>query len=174
MTRAFSTVLVGAALFAVGAAGATGRQQLRIYAGASQAQFVDHSDDRARGAVQNPFNVDVDALLPVSKAMQKGGGPYPGDSATYSFKLYSDAGLKKKLGTAVYSCTFNFNKRALCSADFELTGGTMFAYGLADFTSPRFILAVNGGTGKYLGAHGQVSSAPAVKDAHRLDFVLLR
>jgi len=177
MTRVLSTALLAAALVALGAASASGRatapQKLTIYANATRAQFMDFSDDRTRGIAKNPFNANVDALLPQSEAKQKGGGPYPGDKAVYSFNLYRDAVLRKKIGSAVYVCSFNFNKRAYCSADYELTGGSMFAAGAADFSQKRFTLAVTGGTDKYLGASGQVSAVPAKKDAHRLSFLLL-
>lgn len=177
MTRLRRTwAAVGGAALAVAAASAGtaagGTQGLTLYANAVRVQFVDHSDDRARGITKNPFNADVDALLPKSKAKQKGGGPYPGDTATYSFQLFRDSGLTKSVGTAEYSCTFAFNKRAFCTANYYLKGGSIFASGPADFTSPRFQLAVTGGTNKYVGASGQVASAPAADNAHRLNFTI--
>ena len=72
----------------------------------------------------------------------------------------------------MYSCTFSFAKLALCQADFELSSGAMIASGPAHFTSTSLTFAVNGGSGKYLGARGQVSSAPTAKNAHRLTFLL--
>ena len=101
----------------------------------------------------------------------KGKGPQAGDNALYSFKLYSDSAFKKRVGSAVYSCIITFAHRALCEADFQLNSGAMFASGSANFDSTQFTLAVSGGTGSYLGARGQVSSAPAVSNAHRLTFV---
>jgi hypothetical protein len=166
-------LIAGVALLAAASAGAaTSRQALTIYAKAKQVQFVDHSDDRSRGVDQNPFGADTKALLPLTKEMEKGKGPYPGDNALYTFRLYGDPRLTNLVGTAVYSCTFNFQHHALCEASFELNGGTMFASGPADFNGSNFTLAVLSGTAKYLGARGQVSSAPAAaKDAHRLRFV---
>src|SRR5262245_43692159 len=165
-------MLAGFALLAVGTAGAaTSRQAPTFYAKAKQVQFVDHSDDRSRGVEQNPFGADTKSLLPLTKQMEKGKGPYPGDNALYTFKLYRDARLTKLAGTAVYSCTFNFQHHALCEASFELSNGSMFASGPADFDDADFTLAVVSGTAKYLGARGQVTSAPAAKDAHRLQFV---
>jgi hypothetical protein len=166
---------IGAALLtaAAASAGTAARtQSLTLYANAVRVQFVDHSDDRARGTTKNPFNADVDALLPKSKALQKGGGPYPGDTATYSFKLFRDPGLTKSVGTAEYSCTFAFNKKAFCTANYYLKSGAILASGPADFTSPRFQLALTGGTNTYLGASGQVASAPAGDNAHRLNFTI--
>jgi hypothetical protein len=165
-------LLAGAALVVAASAGAaSSRQALTVYAKAKQVQFVDHSDDRSRGAEQNPFAADTKSLLPLTKQMEKGKGPYPGDNALYSFKLYRDARLTRQIGTAVYTCTFNFQHHALCEASFELNGGNMYASGPADFDDADFTLAVLSGTAKYLGARGQVTSAPAAKDAHRLSFV---
>lgn len=166
-----------AALFAVGllsssAEAASDTHQLTIYARATQAQFVNHSDDRSRAIDANPFNADTKSLIPLTKKKEQGNGPFPGDNALYSFKLFSDAGLKKSVGSAVYSCTYNFSHQAICDANFQLNGGAMFASGPADFDATSFTLAVTGGTNKYFGARGQVSAGPASKDAHRLSFLL--
>jgi hypothetical protein len=174
---ALSAALAGASLAAVHVAAARAAvptKNLTVYAVASRAQFVDHSDDRARGATKNPFNINVDALLPKSKAKQKGGGPYPGDDVLYAFRLYRDARLTRPLGEADYSCTFSFNKQAFCSADFHLKGGTIFASGPTDFNSTTFRLAVTGGTDRYIAAAGQVAAVPAdAANTHRLSFTLL-
>lgn len=156
---------VGAAPFAL-AGESTAKRALTIYAVAARAQYTDHFDDRIRGDFRNPFNVDTKIPPP------KGKGPQAGDNALYSFKLYSDSAFKKRVGSAVYSCIITFAHRALCEADFQLNSGAMFASGSANFDSTQFTLAVSGGTGSYLGARGQVSSAPAVSNAHRLTFVL--
>jgi hypothetical protein len=175
MTRSalhrWATALVAAALLAVavpvGPAGAgAGRRALTIYAVATRAQFTDHSDDRTRSVFKNPFNVDGEVPGNTGK------GPHTGDNALYSFTLYSDTAFKKRIGSAVYACTFNVAHKALCEADFQLNGGAMFASGPANFDSTYFTLAVSGGTGKYLGTRGQVSSAPTGKNAHRLRFLL--
>jgi hypothetical protein len=163
---------LAAGLLAASSAGAQNRATFRIFARATQVQYLNHADDRARGTDENPFNADTKALIVPTKKKEAGGGPYPGDNGLFSFKLYKDAALKKTIGSAVYSCTFNFQKVALCEASFQLSGGTMSAAGPADFSDPTFTLAVDAGTGKYLGARGQVSSSPASKDAHRLVFVL--
>ncbi len=162
--------LLGVALTS-GSAGAVARG-LTIYARATQVQFVDHSDDRSRGAGSNPFGVDTKAVVPLTKEKEKGKGPFPGDNALYRFKLYSDPGLTRSAGTAVYSCTFNFVRHALCDAEFDLKSSTITASGPADFTSQHFTLAITGGDNRYLGARGQVTSAPAAKNTHRLEFTI--
>jgi hypothetical protein len=173
-------LLMGAALLAgrvasSSAAPTTGEQRLTLYAVATAAQFMDHSDDRARGDGNNPFDVDTKALAPVSAAKEKGKGPYPGDDALYSFKLYAGADLKQRVGSATYTCVYNFDQKALCEAFFSVNGSTLFASGPVDFTGTQFTLAVTGGTSKYLGTRGEVASAPAAKPAakneNRLDFV---
>jgi len=142
---------------------------LTVYAVATQAQFTNHADDRVRGEGSNPFNIDV-KKLPIPKS--NGKGPQAGDEARFAFKLYSDPGFKHRIGSASYSCTFNFGNKALCKADFELSSGALIASGPANFDSTALTMAVSGGTGEYLGLRGQVSSAPAGKNAHRLTFVL--
>jgi hypothetical protein len=157
--------VVALAGFAAQAARASGAgRSLAIYAVATRAQFTDHSDDRKRGELNNPFNADT--KLP-KKVVTRAG-----DEALFSFKLYSDAAHKHQIGSASYSCTYNSAHKALCEADFELKNGAMFASGPADFDTTTFTLAVSGGSGSYVGARGQVSSAPAAKDAHRLTFLL--
>jgi hypothetical protein len=170
-------IAVGALLSGPTASGASGggsaQKKLTIWAVATRAQYLNFADDRARGTGSNPFNADVKSLGPISEAKQKGNGPFPGDKAMYTFKLYTSPGLKKSAGSATYTCTFSFLKKAICVAYFKLNGGTMFGSGPADFTSTRITFAVTGGTSKYLGVRGQVTSAPGAKDEHRLDFVLL-
>jgi hypothetical protein len=161
-----AVALLGVATPSALAGKATATRALTIYAVANRAQYADHADDRVRGDFHNPFNVD--SKIP----NVKGKGAQAGDNALYSFKLYSDAAFKNRIGSAVYSCVINFAHRALCEADFQLNGDAMFASGPANFDSTRFTLAVSGGTGSYLGARGQVSSAPTVANAHRLTFIL--
>jgi hypothetical protein len=161
-------IAVLAALALAPSAAAAGTRTLTLYAYATQVRFADHADDRSRGILKNPFNADTKSLAPKTT----GKGPQAGDSARFSFKLYSDAGLKRSAGSAVYNCTFNFAHHALCEALYELKTGTLFASGPTDFDTTRFTLAVTGGTSKFLGLRGQVSSAPAARNAHRLDFIL--
>jgi hypothetical protein len=168
MIRSRLALLI-APLFAAAAAWAgtaSAGKSLTIYAVATHAQYTDHSDDRQRGNLANPFNADGGAFLGGGK------GSHVGDNALFSFKLYSDPGFKHPIGSASYSCTVTAGKMALCEADYELSTGALIATGPADFDSSSFTIAVSGGTGKYLGARGQVSSAPAAKNAHRLTFVL--
>ena len=164
-------VAAAAGLLAANAGAAVRTKTFTLYARATQVQYLNHADDRQRGLYGNPFNVDAKSL-PTPAKKGSGSAPGPGDNALFSFKIYKDAALKQKIGTAVYSCTFNFSEIAICDASYELNGGTMTGGGPIDFRKTSFTLAVSGGTGTYFGARGQVSSAPAVKNVHRLDFVL--
>jgi hypothetical protein len=132
-----------------------------FYAKPAQAQFINHNDDRERGNFKNPF---ADILPTPPNANNAKPGARAGDNALFTLKLYSDAKLKRLVGTAAYSCTVNFGQQAICEGQFELNaGGTMVAMGPADLKSGTFVLPVTGGTGRYSGAHGQLTSRAAGK-----------
>ena len=169
-TAAFAVISVSV-LASIAAGTAQARvKTLAIYAKATRVQFVNHADDRARGAEKNPFNVDTKSLAPKSTAKEKGSGPLPGDNAFFTFRIYQDAALKHPIGSATYSCTFNFQRQAFCEASFDLASGSIAAAGPVDFNGSDITLAVSSGTGKYLGARGEVSSSAATANTHRLDF----
>ena len=100
-----------------------------MYAVATTAQFMNHADDRLRGMSTNPFNVNTRALVIITKGQEKGNGPFPGDDILYSFKLYSDPKLPNANGSAMFTCYYNFVKRATCDSYFELDGGLVLASG---------------------------------------------
>ncbi len=135
------------------------RRSFVLYAKATHAQFINHSDDRARGNFTNPF-ADV---LPTPKNANSGKpGARAGDGAIFTLNLYSDAKLTRLVGTASYTCTVNFGEQAICEGQFQLaSGGTMIAMGPADLKSGDLVLPVTGGTGRYAGAHGQLTSTSA-------------
>ncbi len=139
------------------ASAATQGRSFVLYAKPTRAQFVNHADDRARGAIANPFNPEE--ILPTPPNANAGKkGARAGDNALVSLTLYSDRNLTRRVGTATYSCTFNFAQEAICDADFELTRGTMIAMGPAKLDGRPIVLPVTGGTGRYAGAHGQMTS----------------
>src|SRR5581483_5655494 len=137
MTRIGVAALLGFAVLGAAASARAGSPQQvpTLYAVASKVQFIDHADDRQRGLEKNPFNADVKKLDPKAEAQEKGKGPFPGDDALFTFKLYTDASLKKSAGTAVYECVYNFHKHAMCKAVFDLKAGSLFASGPVDFNS---------------------------------------
>lgn len=152
------------------AAGATQTtHRLILYSVAEQEQFINHQDDRIRGAGKNPFGNFRD-IAPTTKSAT---GPFPGDVALFSFNLYADSALKRRVGTAQFTCLYNFNKNAFCDATFQLTaGGTLVAGGTFNFNVAAFSLAVTGGDGPYLGVKGTLEEAPSTANAQRLVFTL--
>jgi hypothetical protein len=97
----------------------------------------------------------------ITKGTQKENGPFPGDDVLYSRKLYANAKHDKQVGSAVFTCFYLFEKRAVCHAYFDLKGGMVLASGRVPYNSSRYTLSVTGGTGDYLGVRGTVRAAPA-------------
>jgi hypothetical protein len=164
MVRRLPAALVAVAVAAtvavpVAQASVQARRSFVFYAKPTKAQFINRAADRARGNYTNPF-ADV---LPTPKNANSGKpGARAGDGALFTLKLYSDAKLTRPIGTAAYSCTVNFGGQAICEGQFQLSaGGTMIALGPADLKTGDLVLPVTGGTGKYAGAHGQLTSRSA-------------
>ncbi len=140
---------------------ATPKQSFVVYAKAKRAQFVTHADDRARGDKASAFNAEALPTPPNANNGKK--GARAGDNALVTLTLYSDRNLTRAVGTATYSCTFNFAQEAVCDGQFEFGGGTIIALGPAKLDGSEITLAVTGGTGRYAGAHGQVTSTSTAK-----------
>jgi hypothetical protein len=172
MVFLFGAVLLGGVVISPAHSTET-RQTETVYAVATTAQFMNHADDRLRGMSTNPFNVKTEALVITTKGKEKGNGPFPGDDILYSFRLYAGPKLGKLLGSAMFTCYYNFVKRATCDSYFDLEGGLLLASGQVVFNGNRFTLSVTGGTDNYLGALGEVSATPAAKNAERLELRLL-
>ena len=68
---------------------------------------------------------------------------------------------RESSGPPTYSCTFNFAQEAVCDGQFQIGAGTIIALGPAKLDGREIVLAVTGGTGRYAGAHGQVTSTRA-------------
>jgi hypothetical protein len=99
-------------------------------------------------------------------------GPFPGDEALYSFTVYRDKALTQKLGSAVYTCVYAFDKIGICNASFQLGNSIMVGTGTVDFTAPAFELGVTGGAGQYASTAGDVNADPSGKHAQRLVFTI--
>jgi hypothetical protein len=139
-----------------------------VYSRAEQEQYINNQDDRTRGKGNNPFGNFRDTSGSQTKSPN---GPFPGDMAVFSFNLYSDAALTRRVGTATFNCQYNFDKNAFCDAIFRLPAGrTLVAEGSFAFTAPKFTLAVTGGYGGPGPAKGTVSEGPSPHHAQRLDF----
>jgi hypothetical protein len=177
MSRAASTrllfaaaVLLATALPATGAWGSTrAAQKVTVYAVPATVQFMNHADDRLRGMSANPFDLKAQAIIFNDNGNEKKGGPFPGDDILYAFKLFADAKRTQPSGTAIFTCYYGFGKRATCDSYFDLAKGLLLASGQVRFGETHFTLGVTGGTHAYLGALGQLSSAPAARNAQRFD-----
>ena len=73
------------------AAAAKSPQKFTLYAVTEVEQFLDHSDDRTRGKGNNPFGNFKDSKTVTKEA---GNGPFAGDNAVFSFKLYTNPDRK--------------------------------------------------------------------------------
>jgi hypothetical protein len=165
-----AVVLLATALPASGASGsAQATRKLTVYAVPATVQFMNHADDRLRGMSSNPFNQKAQAVIFNDNGDEKKGGPFPGDDILYAFKLFTDAKQTKPAGTAIFTCYYGFGKRATCDSYFDLTKGLLLASGQVRFSATHFTLGVTGGTKSYLGALGELRSAPAAKNAQRFD-----
>jgi hypothetical protein len=173
------TLLLVAAVLCAGGASSSAATQVKthkvtLYSVATQVQYLSNADDEARGQVNNPFDPETNKLKP--SLSLKGSGPFAGDVTIYSFNLFPTSSLKHSNGTADYTCYYNYDRKALCTANYQLKGatGTLVASGPVDFDASRFTLVVTGGTSKYLGARGELlEHALAGKNGQRLDFVLV-
>lgn len=166
-------VLVGAAFCATDAtasrAAAKGPQKFTLYSVTQVEQFLDHSDDRTRGKGNNPFGNFKDSKTVTKEA---GNGPFAGDNAVFSFQLYTSPDRKTSVGSAIFTCTYNFNRHAFCDASYQLDGGLLLGAGAFDFNAGTFSVAITGGTGKYAAASGDILATPAAKHSQRLAFVI--
>ena len=163
-------VLVATALSVTAASGASrASPKLTVYAVPATVQFMNHADDRLRGMSTNPFDLKAEAVIIGANGKQKGNGPFPGDDILYAFKLFGDAKRTKPIGTAMFTCYYEFAKRATCESYFEFARGLLLASGQVPFGASHFTLGVTGGTRAYFGALGQLDSVPAGGNAQRFD-----
>jgi len=160
------------ASMAVAGAGAASNRVVTVYSVATGLQYINTADDRARGRVNHPLDDAATKLWP--KSAGKGSGPFAGDVAVYSLKLYSNPTLKAPAGSAVYTCFFNYDRHAFCRAYYKLTaGGTLVASGPIDFKNSGFRIVVTGGTKKYIGVRGEAIVAAAKRNAQKIDLKLI-
>jgi hypothetical protein len=149
---------------------ATKPHELTAYTRAINQAFIDNTDSSGTGAKNNPFGTKM--TPPSAAGSEAAKGPFPGDEAIYSFAVYKDAKLTQNIGTAVYTCTYAFDKNGVCNANFQLNGGTVIGTGTVDFTATTFELAVTGGAGLYSSAAGDVTADPSGAHAQRLVFTI--
>ncbi|MBV8395838.1 MAG: hypothetical protein JO064_06220 [Actinobacteria bacterium] len=163
--------LVAAVLAAPGTAARAAQRSIVIYSQTTREEFNNHSDDRVRGDLDNPFGKTQSAA---TAAGQIGRGPFAGDRAVFTFNLYSDAGLGTSIGSATFDCQYAFATRGICQAEWDFNGGIVLGMGFIDFNAKTFALAVIGGSGKYRDARGDVFITPdQSKRGNKLAFTLL-
>lgn len=177
-TTAFGTavlvVVLGLILGSVlaSAAAAAPPKPVTVYSVATGIQYINTADDRARGQGNNPFDAATKKLLP--KSSGTGNGPFAGDVAVYALSLFGDATLKKRAGSGVVTCFFNYDQHAFCQAYYKLsTGSTLVASGPVDFRASGFTIVVTGGTNAFIGVRGEVKVAPAPNNAQKVSFELI-
>lgn len=144
-----------AVLLGAGASRALVGSGLTVYALTAKEQFVDHQDDRSRGEGNNPFGnyAANSGALPTNEAAF---GPFVGDDGLFADILYAQKSLKSRIGSAEYSCQYIFNKEGACDVVVSLNGGEVVAFGAFGFNTGTFVLAIVGGTGKFVDAHGNI------------------
>jgi hypothetical protein len=152
--------LMGVALATSGSAGAAAKvaQRVNLYSVTTEEQFLNHADDRQRGFCDNPFG---NFKAPAATTKEHNSGPFPGDQALFTFALYKPANHTTAVGTALFSCTYNFSRKGFCDAAWKLKDGMFVGGGPVDFDAKTFTFAITGGTGKYRGVRGNVASSPA-------------
>jgi hypothetical protein len=174
MRRTAIAWLVLTAFLALGAtasSAAAKARQIVIYSQTTKQEFNNHTDDRSRGDQNNPFGTTTSVARAGTLI---GHGPFPGDRTVFTFKLFSDSGLKSSIGSATFSCQYAFAKRGICQVEYVLDGGSLLGLGYIDFNAKTFALAVTGGTGKYEDARGDVLVTPDPKQrGNRVAFTLV-
>ena len=160
--------LTVAACIAGGSArAATASRTLTLYSIATAEQFLNHSDDRARGTGNNPFGNFRDSTPPAGTETA-GNGPFPGDRSVFTFAIFGSSDLKSRIGSASFVCEYVFDRNAFCQTAYVLPGGTLLGAGYLNFSAKTFTVSLTGGTGKYSGVSGHLQADPAVKLEQRL------
>jgi len=165
-------LVVGAALAVFASASAAAPKtgvRLRLYSLTTEEQFLNHADDRQRGFGNNPFG---NFHAPTATTREQNNGPFPGDNALFTFNLYTSQSRKHLVGTAAFTCTYNFDKNGYCDATYQLGGGLLVGAGAIDFNAKNYTLIITGGTGKYRAATGTVESVQAAYSLTRLTITL--
>jgi hypothetical protein len=162
-----AAVTAAAAMATAGNSAATGKR-FTLYSIATSEQYVNNADDRLRGKGNNPFGNFHDN----SPTTKQAKGPFPGDEAIFSFKVYADANRQHALGTATFTCQYNFKDNVFCDAVYRLPAGTLYGAGGFSFAAASFSLAITGGTSAYAGLTGSLAASPAPRHAQRLAFNL--
>jgi hypothetical protein len=160
------------------------------YAYPAKEQYLDHNDDEARGNEDNPFGPrqypqckglpyqrDLACSAALTKAAsakieEHNNGPFAGDQAVFTFKIYATADRKTSNGAAVLTCQYYFDKNGYCDVSYKLKDGSLYGAGSLNFTAKQFTFAITGGTGAYSGVTGDVSGTQGANNTQHLAFTL--
>ena len=143
---------------------------MTVYSSPVNQTFIDNTDSLTTGGLNNPFGTH--SSVSSTSLTEATNGPFPGDEGIYSFNLYADKALTRRVGSALYTCEYSFGRNGFCDATFQLAGGTVIGAGVLNFSSQAFTLAVTGGVGKYAGMVGDLGAGPSGAHAQRLLFTL--
>jgi allene oxide cyclase len=91
-------------------------------------------------------------------------GPTPGDQAVGTSDLFRDAHFKHKAGSVSIACTVVTAQELECGATGHLRGGDVQVNGVVPLETKPASLAITGGTGKFRGANGQITTTPLNAD----------
>jgi hypothetical protein len=125
-----------------------------------------------------PAEETIVALQKITKAMDTDlgkPGPTPGDELVLRSGLFDEAGAK--LGTGYVNCRANFERFAMCSTAFFLSGrGEVVAGGAINFGDepPQpFDVPVTGGTGEFENVRGSIHAEAVGPGEFLLTFHLI-
>jgi hypothetical protein len=177
-SAALRLALLGAIAVAVavaaGAGSATPRatRTFSVYAVAANEVYINNTDSAARGVGNNPSGKRWGSAANLGNETTN--GPFPGDEGLYSFTLYGSRSLGDRIGSALYTCQYYFNKNGFCDATFQLGNSTLIGAGIINFTARQFAMAIVGGEGTDASASGDVEATASGPQAQRLLFTLTR
>jgi hypothetical protein len=134
---------------------------LVLYSVPARARFLDNSDDRLasepstrRAAIVHslsggPFHVPAALVHVAGTARHVTDGPLPGDRALVSFRVFTNAGLKRPAGSAVLTCQYGLDGAAYCDGAVKLEHGVrLTGSGTLNADASHYTLVVTGGHGR--------------------------
>jgi hypothetical protein len=149
---------------------ATATRTFSVYAVPLNEVYINNTDSLSLGVANNPFGKPTGSAA--SAAKESTDGPFLGDVGLYSFAVYADRGLTRRIGSALYTCQYYFDRNGFCDTNYELTGGTLIGAGIFNFGAHSFAIAITGGQGAYASSSGDVEASASGPQSQRLSFTL--
>jgi hypothetical protein len=91
-------------------------------------------------------------------------GPTPGDQAVFTSDLFRDSHFQHKVGTTIGACTVVTADELECGATGHLKGGDVQVNGAVPTATTKASLSITGGTRKFRGANGELTTTPLNAD----------